>query len=284
MSLLRDIIMPTLGLPQPAIAPSRRLNMTQDNFYTKQIQNPQQSQQLGPTGGLDQTQQTSTSQPIFNAPPEQSFEQSPVTGDYIKQQLASYAQRKAVPQLNPGERVTSPDSSLVQPETFQQYYDQLSNINQAGQEMLAATQARSAFQRQKELDAVKNQQIQAFAGAILNNSGSGGNAYGNGVPSNPKANFTYAQQIAPQFGWNDPGELSAWYQIGMNESGWNNNAQNPTSTAYGIGQFLDSTWAGVGGSKTSDPRLQVQYMAQYIKNRYGSPSRALAFWNAHHWY
>ena len=30
------------------------------------------------------------------------------------------------------------------------------------------------------------------------------------------------------------------------ESGWNPDAQNPTSTAYGIAQFLDSTWAGTG--------------------------------------
>ena len=30
------------------------------------------------------------------------------------------------------------------------------------------------------------------------------------------------------------------------ESGWNPNAQNPSSTAYGIAQFLDSTWAGTG--------------------------------------
>jgi len=31
----------------------------------------------------------------------------------------------------------------------------------------------------------------------------------------------------------------------VNESGWNPKSQNPKSTAYGLGQFLDSTWNNV---------------------------------------
>ena len=68
------------------------------------------------------------------------------------------------------------------------------------------------------------------------------------------------------------------------ESSWNPTAQNPTSTAYGLGQFLDSTWATVGGRKTSDPRLQLQYMMRYIAQRYGDPSAALGFHNRNNWY
>jgi hypothetical protein len=64
---------------------------------------------------------------------------------------------------------------------------------------------------------------------------------------------------------------------------WNNLAQNPTSTAYGIPQFLNSTWATVGGHKTSDPALQIQYGLKYM-NKYGGPNGAAAFWKAHHWY
>ena len=62
---------------------------------------------------------------------------------------------------------------------------------------------------------------------------------------------------------------------------YNPNAQNPTSTAYGIGQFLDSTWATVGGHKTSDGYLQLQYMMKYIRQRYGSPNAAWAQYYAH---
>ena len=48
------------------------------------------------------------------------------------------------------------------------------------------------------------------------------------------------------------------------ESGWNPNAQNPTSTAYGIPQFLDSTWAGTGIAKTSDGYRQIDAGLIYI--------------------
>lgn len=41
------------------------------------------------------------------------------------------------------------------------------------------------------------------------------------------------------------------------ESGWNPSAQNPGSSAYGIPQFLDSTWAGTGIAKTSNGYRQI---------------------------
>jgi hypothetical protein len=76
------------------------------------------------------------------------------------------------------------------------------------------------------------------------------------------------------------------YEILLDESGFQPTAQNPTSTAYGLFQFLDGTWAGVGGYKTSDPYLQCVYGLEYIKARYGDPNAAWAFWQAQspHWY
>jgi hypothetical protein len=68
------------------------------------------------------------------------------------------------------------------------------------------------------------------------------------------------------------------------ESGFNNLAQNPTSTARGLFQFLDSTWASVGGTKTDDPVLQTKYGLKYIAQRYGDPIGAKSFWQAHNWY
>jgi hypothetical protein len=68
------------------------------------------------------------------------------------------------------------------------------------------------------------------------------------------------------------------------ESGWNPNAQNPTSTAYGIPQFLNSTWAGTGIAKTSDGYRQIDAGLIYIENRYGSPCAAWAHSKANNWY
>lgn len=69
-----------------------------------------------------------------------------------------------------------------------------------------------------------------------------------------------------------------------NESSWNPNAQNPTSTAYGLFQFLDTTWAEVGATKTSDPVAQADAGAKYMKQRYGTPTEARRFWEANNWY
>ena len=68
------------------------------------------------------------------------------------------------------------------------------------------------------------------------------------------------------------------------ESGWNPNAQNPTSTAYGIPQFLDSTWASTGIAKTSDGYRQIDAGLIYIENRFGSPCGAWAHSQAKGWY
>jgi hypothetical protein len=68
------------------------------------------------------------------------------------------------------------------------------------------------------------------------------------------------------------------------ESGWNPNAQNPSSTAYGIPQFLDSTWAGTGIAKTSDGYRQIDAGLIYIENRFGSPCAAWSHSQSKGWY
>ena len=80
------------------------------------------------------------------------------------------------------------------------------------------------------------------------------------------------------------GQSSCLNQLWQRESGWNPNAQNPSSTAYGIPQFLNSTWASTGIAKTSDPYRQIDAGLIYIKKRYGTPCGAWAFWQAHKWY
>jgi hypothetical protein len=54
------------------------------------------------------------------------------------------------------------------------------------------------------------------------------------------------------------------------ESNWDSSAQNPTSSAYGIFQFLNSTWAGTGIDKTDDPERQLEAGLIYINRRYGN--------------
>jgi hypothetical protein len=82
----------------------------------------------------------------------------------------------------------------------------------------------------------------------------------------------------------DAAEFSCLESLWGKESGWNPNAQNPTSTAYGIAQFLDSTWAGTGIAKTSDGYRQIDAGLIYINNRYGSPCGAWSHSQSTGWY
>lgn len=116
--------------------------------------------------------------------------------------------------------------------------------------------------------------------------GSSGGGYGSpsAVSGNRAANKAIMQQVFTRYGWG-PG-TAAWAAqdyVEMREAGYNNLAQNPTSTAFGMGQFLDSTWAGFG-PKTADSTLQSEYMARYEGQRYGGPIGAAAHEKAFNWY
>jgi hypothetical protein len=79
-------------------------------------------------------------------------------------------------------------------------------------------------------------------------------------------------------------EFSCLENLWGKESGWNPNAQNPSSTAYGIPQFLDSTWGGTGIGKTSDGYRQIDAGLIYINERYGSPCGAWGHSQSTGWY
>lgn len=260
MAVLRPAFIPTVGMPQAVQLKPKRRGMSNPMFYREQVERPQPA----------------LTEPQAPQAPEEAQQFS--SQDHIVSQFQRLAGRSAVPELEPGARVKSPNMELVQPSNFQTFYNRLAAIKEQNEHLLGAAQARSAFQRMQSLQA--NMSAAVGGGGSSKNYGSATGA----VPSNPQANFKFAQNIAGNFGWNNPTELGAWYTLGMKESGWRNTAQNPTSTAYGIGQFLDATWKGYGIPKTSDPALQVEAMARYIKARYGSPSRALAFHLKNNWY
>lgn len=102
------------------------------------------------------------------------------------------------------------------------------------------------------------------------------------VSSSAAKNMSIGRALAAAYGWSGS-QWSDLVALWNRESGWNNNAQNPTSTAYGIAQFLDTTWTGYG-TKTANPYLQIKYGLEYIRNRYGSPAAAWAHETQYGWY
>jgi hypothetical protein len=120
--------------------------------------------------------------------------------------------------------------------------------------------------------------IDSTLGVSSGVTASGGNASGSNA-----ANEAMGKRLAAGYGWTGS-QWTALNNVEMREAGWNNRAQNPTSTAYGIGQFLDSTWQTVGYTKTSDAQTQIEAMLKYIKQRYGNPTAAWQHEQNYNWY
>jgi hypothetical protein len=82
------------------------------------------------------------------------------------------------------------------------------------------------------------------------------------------------------------GTSDAEYFIIMKESGGDPTADNPRSTAFGLGQLLlDGRRHYLGANAdTVDCGLQLQAFRGYVRDRYGTAENARAFWLAHGWY
>ncbi|MBM9459788.1 lytic transglycosylase domain-containing protein [Nocardioides sp. zg-536] len=82
---------------------------------------------------------------------------------------------------------------------------------------------------------------------------------------------------ASQFGCLD----SLWTR----ESNWRWNADNPSSSAYGIPQALPgSKMSSAGADWATNPATQIRWGLGYIKDRYGSPCSAWGHSESHGWY
>ncbi len=76
----------------------------------------------------------------------------------------------------------------------------------------------------------------------------------------------------------------AWRTCGAARAAGTPTRRTRRSTAYGIPQFLNSTWAGTGIAKTSNGYRQIDAGLIYIDNRYGSPCGAWAHSQSTGWY
>lgn len=70
------------------------------------------------------------------------------------------------------------------------------------------------------------------------------------------------------------------------ESAWNAAAKNPTSSASGIGQLLDSTYRNLGMKKSKDSVPQLVATLAYIGRKYGSGGTCAAWthFKKYKWY
>jgi hypothetical protein len=78
-------------------------------------------------------------------------------------------------------------------------------------------------------------------------------------------------------GWDwDKRQRGCVYRLFMSESKFDHLANNPRSSAFGIGQVLKE--------KSKSPEIQILHAYKYIKHRYSTPCHALAFHIRHKYY
>ena len=112
----------------------------------------------------------------------------------------------------------------------------------------------------------------------------GGGDAGVGGPLTPDAAKAAAKSMLPAYGW-DEGQYQCLEIMWTRESNWNYAAENPGSGAYGIPQSLPANkMASVASDWHDNAVTQIKWGLGYIKERYGSPCQAWAWWQAHNWY
>lgn len=105
--------------------------------------------------------------------------------------------------------------------------------------------------------------------------------------SSPQVKYFDAEALAFLTVYTKGWTLAQWkclQYVWGHESHFNPKARNMHSGAYGIAQFLPSTWGNYKVAKTQNAKLQIQYGLRYIEKRYGSACGAKAFWIKHGWY
>ena len=91
-----------------------------------------------------------------------------------------------------------------------------------------------------------------------------------------------ARALMPQFGFSTD-QFSCLDSLYVSESDWRVDADNPTSSAYGIPQALTSMHELPADYMTS-AEAQIRWGLDYIADSYGSPCAAWEFKQANNWY
>ncbi|MGW1545099.1 aggregation-promoting factor C-terminal-like domain-containing protein [Streptomyces sp. NPDC002309] len=100
----------------------------------------------------------------------------------------------------------------------------------------------------------------------------------------PGASPTQAQAIAKKM-IPDAAQYNAFSKIVEHESGWDVDATNASSGAYGLVQALPGNkMATAGADWKTNAQTQIEWGLDYMKSRYGSPVGAWNFWQANGWY
>ena len=104
-----------------------------------------------------------------------------------------------------------------------------------------------------------------------------------GKGGNPSANRAMGKKMLAASGIG--GSWGSLDKLWTRESGWNERADNPTSSAYGIPQALPgSKMASSGKDWKTNPQTQIDWGLGYINERYGTTDKAWGHSQSAGWY
>jgi hypothetical protein len=93
-----------------------------------------------------------------------------------------------------------------------------------------------------------------------------------------------AKALLAEFGFGQS-EFGCLDSLWTRESQWRVDADNPSSSAYGIPQALPgSKMSSAGADWATNPATQIRWGLGYIEDRYGSPCGAWGHSQSHGWY
>ncbi len=139
-------------------------------------------------------------------------------------------------------------------------------------ELERRTQAPVASRSERRTDAAKTTALTMSAGSAVTKS----QKLSEGDPRD------IAQALLPAYGFSSD-QFSCLDSLYMSESGWRIDADNPSSSAYGIPQALTQLHELPADYMTS-AESQIRWGLEYIQNTYGTPCSAWSFKSGHGWY
>ena len=142
----------------------------------------------------------------------------------------------------------------------------------AAAEAVAERAQRQVTSRSSRRDATKATALTMSAGPVVTKSQS----LSQGDPRD------IAQALLPLYGFSSD-QFSCLDSLYMSESGWRIDADNPSSSAYGIPQALTQLHDLPADYMTS-AESQIRWGLEYIRDTYGSPCSAWSFKSGHGWY
>ena len=126
---------------------------------------------------------------------------------------------------------------------------------------------------------------QQTASSGNSSTSSGGTTTVSAPAPDPGTAQSIAYNMLPSFGFSQSSQWGCLQSIWNRESGWNYQAENPYSGAYGIPQALPgSKMATAGADWQTNPATQIKWGLGYIQSIYGTPCGAWNFELANGYY